>query len=260
MSSAPAVSPLRSPAVAADPVREARIDLAAAFRWAARLGFHEGTCNHFSLAVPGGADRYLINPHGLHFSEIRASDLLVVDGAGNLVEGNYPIEPTAFFIHSRIHRARPAAACVMHTHMPYAAALAVIEDGRLEPCSQNALRFYGQIGYDDDTGYNGLALDDAEGDRMVAALGDNGVLFLQNHGVIVVAPTVARAFDDLYYLERAAQLQVLAMQTGRPLKRVPHEIAAKTQAQIAAQVDAYARIHFAALRRILDREDPSYAE
>ena len=239
-----------------DPVRRARVDLAAAFRWAARLGFHEGTCNHFSLAVPGSADRYLINPHGPHFSEMRASDLLVVDGEGRLVEGNYPIEATAFFIHSRIHKARPDAACVLHTHMPHATALTVIEGGRLEMCSQNALRFYGEVGYDDD--YRGLALDEAEGDRMVRALGSNRVLFLQNHGVIVVAPTVAQAFDDLYYLERAAQLQVIAMSTHRPLKPVPHEVAAATTQQMLEQYELYARVHFGALRRMLEREEPSF--
>src|SRR5258708_59004 len=111
-----------------DLVRQARLDLAPPFRFSGRYGLHESTCNHFSLAVPGSFDRYFINPHGPHFSEIRASDLLVVDGKGNLIEGRYSIEPTAFFIHSRIHKAQPAAACVMHTHMPYATALTVIED------------------------------------------------------------------------------------------------------------------------------------
>jgi ribulose-5-phosphate 4-epimerase/fuculose-1-phosphate aldolase len=243
---------------AGEAAREARLDLAAAFRWAARLDFHEGTCNHFSLALPGSADRYLINPHGPHFSEMRASDLLVVDGEGRLVEGRYPIEATAFFIHSRIHKARPEAACVLHTHMPYATALAVIEGGRLEMCSQNALRFFGRVGYDDD--YRGLALDEAEGDRMVRALDANRVLFLQNHGVIVVAPTVAQAFDDLYYLERAAQLQVIAMSTGRSLKLVPDEIAAATCRQMEDHRELYADTHFGALRRMLARDEPEFMD
>jgi ribulose-5-phosphate 4-epimerase/fuculose-1-phosphate aldolase len=252
------VTPLSPGKPADDPVREARLDLAAAFRWAARLGFHEGTCNQFSLAVPGSDDRYLINPHGPHFSEMRASDLLVVDGAGRLVEGRYPIEATAFFIHSRIHKARPEAACVLHTHMPYATALTAIEGGRLEMCGQNALRFFGKVGYDDE--YRGLALDEAEGDRMVRALGENRVLFLQNHGVIVVAPTVAQAFDDLYYLERAAQLQVLAMSTGRTLKLVPDAVAAATCRQMEQQYELYASVHFDALRRMLARDEPDFME
>jgi ribulose-5-phosphate 4-epimerase/fuculose-1-phosphate aldolase len=243
-----------------DPVVEARRDLAAAFRWAARLGFHEGTCNHFSLKVPGREGQYLINPHGLHFSEIRASDLLLVDADGKVLEGKYPMEETAFYIHSRIHRANPAAQCVLHTHMPYATALTAVEDGRLEPCIQSALRFYGGIAYDEDEGgYNGLAIDTDEGDRMCRALGDKRVLMLANHGVIVVGQTVARAFDDLYYLERAAQAQVIAMSTGRKLKLVGDNLAARSRDQILEHLDLYARIHFTSLRRILDREAPDYA-
>ncbi len=240
-----------------DPVLEARRDLAAAFRWAVRLGMHEGTCNHFSLVVPGEPDRYLINPHGLHFSEIKASDLLVIDGAGKVIEGNRTVEATAFFIHTRLHMARPDAACVLHTHMPYATALTMVEEGRLEPCGQNALRFYGQIAYDDE--YAGLALDTDEGDRMGRVLGDKRVLFLANHGVVTTGPTVAQAFDDLYYVERAAQAQVLAMSTGRKLKLVGDNVARETQAQIERDSETYARIHFGALRRILDREEPDYA-
>ena len=245
----------------ADPVREARRDLAAALRWAARLGFSEGTCNHFSLKVPGAEDRYLINPHGLHWSEIRASDLLMVDAQGKVLEGDLPVEETAFYIHSRVHRANHDAKCVLHTHMPYTTALTAVENGRLEPCVQSALRFYDGIAYDDDEGgYNGLATDTAEGDRMCRALGDKRVLMLANHGVIVVGNSVARAFDDLYYLERAAQAQVIAMSTGRKLKLVGGNLAAKARDQILEHIDLYAGVHFTALRRILDREAPEYAD
>src|SRR5688572_2938529 len=155
------------------PASQARLDLTAALRWAARLGLNEGVCNHFSLKVPGAEDRYLVNPHALHWDEITASDLIVVDGQGNHIEGRHTIEPTAFFIHSRLHRARPDAKCVLHTHMPYATALTMVESGKIEPCIQSALRFYGVVAYDRDVGgYNGLALDDAEGDRMASALVD----------------------------------------------------------------------------------------
>src|SRR5215468_9018984 len=104
---------------------QSRIDLAAALRCAARLGLHEGICNHFSLAVPGTADRFLINPQGLHWSEITPADLVMTDSEGNVIEGRHKVEATAFFIHGRIHRGKPNAACVMHTHMPYATALAI---------------------------------------------------------------------------------------------------------------------------------------
>lgn len=243
-------------------LRQARVDLAAAFRWAVRFGLHEGVCNHFSLAVPDANDRYLINPQGLHWCEIRASDLLVIDGNGTVVAGDRPVEATAFYIHSRIHRARPSARCVLHTHMPYATALTIVEGGRLEPCSQNALRFYGQVAYDDESveggGYRGLALDNAEGDRMARILGEKRILFLANHGVVVVGPDVASAFDDLYYVERAAEAQILAQSTGGRLRMVGDNLARATQSQIAADQPVYARHHFDALKRILDREAPEY--
>ncbi len=243
-------------------VNATRIDLAAAFCWAARLGLHEGICNHFSLAVPGCDDRYLINPQGVHWTEMRARDLLVIDGAGKVIEGEGEVEATAYFIHTRIHRARSRARCVLHTHMPSATALTMIEGGRLEPCVQSALRFYGDIAYDDETvpggGYRGLALDTAEGDRMARQLGEKRILFLANHGVIVVGPDIATAFDDLYYLERAAAAQVLAMSTGRKLRLVGDNLARATAAQIVADQPLYARLHFDALKRILDRAAPEY--
>lgn len=238
-------------------VRQARIDLAAAFRLAVLNNFHEGICNHFSLVVPGATDRFLLNSYGLHFSETTASNLLVVDEEGRLVEGEGIVEPTAFYIHSRIHGLNPQARCILHTHMPYATALTTIEGGRLEPVNQNALRFYGQIAYDDY--YNGLVLDKAEGDRIVAVLGNKKVLFLGNHGVIVVGPTVADAFDDLYYLERACQVQVLAMSTGRPLKMVSPEIAQQTMLQIEGE-RTNAQHHFTALKRMLTKSNPEFAE
>lgn len=240
-----------------DPAWQARVDLAAAFRVAARYGYHEGICNHFSLAVPGETDRFLLNPWGRHWSEIRASDLVVVNSAGELISGSEPPEPTAFYIHSRIHHGNPKASCVLHTHMPHATALTLIQNGRLEWIGQTAIRFYEQIAYYDD--YNGLVLDGTEGDRICGALGDKRILFLANHGVIVVGETVARAFDDLYYLERACQLQVLAMQTGRPLRQISRESLEHTVRQRKRDVGAVP-LHLAALKRMLDRTEPDYAE
>jgi ribulose-5-phosphate 4-epimerase/fuculose-1-phosphate aldolase len=241
-------------------LREARAGLACALRWAARFGLSEGVCNHFSLALPGASERYLINPHGVHWSEMRASDLLLVDGGGTVLEGDKDtLEATAFYIHSRVHRARADARCVLHTHMPYATALTTLEGGRLEPVCQNALRFVGITAYDEDEGgYRGLALDESEGDRMAKALTDKRVLFLANHGVIVVGPDLATAFDDLYYLERAAQVQVMAAMTGGKLKRVGDNLARETFMQMDKIRTHYAAMHFNALRRVLDREAPDY--
>jgi ribulose-5-phosphate 4-epimerase/fuculose-1-phosphate aldolase len=227
---------------------EARKDLACALRSAHRLGFGEGVCNHFSLAVPGRPDHFLINPQGLLWSEIEPDDLVVIDAQGHKVEGRHDVEPTAFFIHGWIHRTVEAAACVLHTHMPFATALALLQGGRLEMASQNALRFYRQVAYE--TEYNGLVLDDAEGQRIARRLASHNVLFLANHGVIVRGPSVAWAFDDLYYLERACMHQVLAQGTGKPLKLIPDAIAARTAKQIAGERQQ-SELHLKALRRTL---------
>jgi ribulose-5-phosphate 4-epimerase/fuculose-1-phosphate aldolase len=239
-----------------DVIQQAKVDLAAALRLAARFGLNEGVCNHFSYAIPGVENRFLLNPHGIYWSQIRASDILVIDGEGRTIEGAGEAELTAFTIHGRIHANHPSAHCVMHTHMPYATALACIEDGKLEPIHQSSLRFYNDVSYDPD--YNGLAEDQAEGDRIAACLDGRKVLFLSNHGVIVVGETIAQAFDDLYYLERACQVQVLAMSTGRPLKRVGDNTAAKTRSEYDVG-GSYPEAHFSGLKRLLDSESPGYA-
>src|SRR5688572_28630615 len=236
-------------------VAAVRIDLAAAFRLAVRLDLHEGVCNHFSVMLAGG--RFLLNRYGLHWSEVSASNLLALDVQGNLLEGEGEFEKTAFYIHSRIHLAHPRAACVLHTHMPYATALTLLENGRLEMVEQNALRFHDDIAYDDT--YNGLVVDTAEGDRLARALGGKRVMFLANHGVIVVGPSVAEAFDLMYYLERACRLQVLARSMGGPLRKVRSEVVADTYRLLLADAPKYAGAHFAALKRILDREEPDYS-
>jgi ribulose-5-phosphate 4-epimerase/fuculose-1-phosphate aldolase len=229
-----------------------RVDLAAALRGAARHGLNEGVCNHFSLEV--GEDRYLINPQGLHWSEVTAGDMLLIDGAGRVLEGRHPLEPTAFFIHSRIHRRHRHAKAVLHTHMPYATALTLVDGARLAWCNQNALRFWDRIAWDDQ--YNGLALDAAEGERIAAGLDGKDVVFHASHGVTVVGHTLAWAFDDLYYLERACMHQVLATQAtaGRPLRQVPDALCERVAAQIAGE-RAQSDLMFASLKRLLDRDE-----
>ncbi|TMJ29563.1 MAG: aldolase [Alphaproteobacteria bacterium] len=238
-----------------DPVTQARLDLTTALRMAARHGLNEGVCNHFSMAVPGRDELFLVNPHGLHWSEITPADLVIADGEGNVIEGRYPVEATAFFIHARIHQGNKRAAVVLHTHMPYATALTSIKHGRIEMCTQNAFRYWNRIAYDEQ--YAGVALSNDEGDRMCRALGDKDILFLRNHGVIVTGPTVAKAYDDLYYLERTAMVQVLAMQTGQPLHNIDEALAADTARQIAADAQQ-ADVHFDSLKRLLDRDEPGW--
>ena len=235
-------------------LQQARIDLAASFRWAVRHGFNEGICNHFSLAV--GDDQFLINAHGYHWSEITASSIMLADYDGTIIEGDRDVEPTAFYIHSRIHKACPHAVCVMHTHMPYATALTLVEGGRLEPVEQGAIRFIDHVVYDDD--YAGLALDTDEGDRIAAGLGNKSIMFMGAHGVTVTGSTVARTYDSLYYLERACQAQVLARSTGLPFRRLPDEVIEHTRQQFAASNTDSAPLHFESLKRILDKEEPDY--
>lgn len=237
-------------------VTAARIDLAVAFRIAVRMDLHEGVCNHFSFMLPDGK-RFLLNRYGLHWSEVTASNLLTLDAEGKVLEGEGEYEKTAFYIHSRIHLAHPRARCVLHTHTPYATALTLIENGRLEMVEQNALRFYDDIAYDDT--YNGLVVDNAEGDRLARALGTKRVMFLANHGVIVVGPSVAEAFDLLYYLERACRLQVIARSMHAKFRRVRPEVARETYRLLLADSPKYAAAHFNALKRILEREEPDYS-
>jgi len=238
-------------------IQTARLDLAAALRMADRLGFSEGVCNHFSYAIPGADGMFLINPHRKHWSEVTASSLLLVDDDGNLLEGDSPPEASAFYIHWRLHKAAPQAHCVLHTHMPYATALTMLEDQTLLPLSQTSLMFHNQVSYDD--AYNGLAGYKEEGDRIAATLGNRSTLFLANHGVIVTGASVAVAWNRLYYLERAAMHQVMAQSTGKPLRLISDDVATKTLQQLAEDEEDMANNHFQSVHRILERESPEYA-
>lgn len=233
-------------------VRQLREDLALALRAAAHHRLEEGVCNHFSVMLPGGQDRYLINPRGMHWSEVGPDDIVLIDVRGNVLAGRHRVEPTALFIHGAVHRLTQRAV-VLHTHMPYATALTLTDAVGPDPAlSQNAMRFMGRIALDSE--YNGLALDDAEGERIARTMtGDNAgrdVVFLANHGVIVTGHTVAHAYDDLYYLERACMHQVLAHATGRPLRPVDPQLAARVAAQVQGEREQ-SDLFFESLRRLL---------
>ena len=225
-----------------------REDLALALRAAAHHGLSEGVCNHFSVALPDGSERYLINPRGLHWSEIGPDDIVLIDAKGNVLEGRRRVEPTALFIHAAVHQIT-GHAVVLHTHMPYATALTLTADRGLDPTlSQNAMRFLGRIAID--AQYNGLALDNVEGERIARAMLGKDIAFLGNHGVIVAGPSMAWAYDDLYYLERACVHQVIAASTGRPLVAVNATLAAHVAAQIQGEREQ-SDLFFEALRRML---------
>ena len=234
----------------------ARVDLAACFRMAARYGMEEGICNHFSAVVPGYEDLFIVNPYGYAFSELTASMLLVCDFHGNVVSGNGMPEATAFYIHGRIHKNIPRAKAAFHTHMPYATALSMTEGDPLIFAGQTALKFYGRTAVD--RHYNGLALDEREGDRIAAAIGDADIVFMKHHGVIVCAPNIAEAWDDLYYLERACEVQTLALSTGRAVLPVAADIAEAAYRQMREGDPESARLHLESIKRTLGREEPEF--
>ena len=241
--------------------RQARIDLAACYRLAVHFGLNEGIDNHLTLMVPGYSDRFFLAPFGLHWSEVKAGDFMVIDFNGQMLSGRGPIEDTALYIHLPVHRLAPRARCVLHTHMPYATALGMLENPRLEMGVQSALGFYNDIAYDTD--YNGLAFDRSEGERLARALGEKSVLMMGNHGALAIGESVPKAFERLYFLERASQAQVLALSTGRSLRLIPEPVVQATAAQFEAGCTVGGRdraeLHFDALKRMLDRSQPEYA-
>ncbi|MBV8852081.1 MAG: aldolase [Sinobacteraceae bacterium] len=244
-----------------DAEQQARIDLAACHRLAARFGLNEGIDNHLTLLLPGRPDHFLLAPFGLLWSEVKASDFMVLDFEGRVVTGSGPVEDTARFIHLPVHRLAPQARCALHTHMPYATAMSMLENPRLEMAVQSAVGFYDDISYDAE--YNGLAFDASEGERLARSLGTKSVLMMRNHGVLVVGQSPAQAFERLYFLERACQAQVLALSTGRSLHLLADEVVRATHRQFitGTSVDGHDRteLHFAALKRLLDRTEPDYA-
>jgi ribulose-5-phosphate 4-epimerase/fuculose-1-phosphate aldolase len=237
-------------------VRQAKVELAAAFRAAALHDFNEGIDNHFSLAVPGRDDLFLINRYGPHWSEIRVEDIVMVDLDGNQVEGEGELESTAFAIHRGVHAARPSARAVFHTHMPYAAAISCLPGGLETRMSQSAMYFHGHVGRVE---FGGIASAAEEGHRLGQAVGDHVTLLLMDsHGVMVIGTDVPDAWHKLYLAERAAQVQILAQSSGQEPILVSDETARETAAQWEKSAPFYAPRLFAAVTRQLDRESPGY--
>ncbi len=235
-----------------------RVDLAAAFRWTARLDMHEGVANHFSLAINEDGTKFLMNPNQMHFSRIKASDLIVVDANDpETLEGPDAPDPTAWGLHGGIHRHCGHARCAMHVHSIHATVLASLADSNLPPIDQNCATFFNR--YVIDEGYGGLAFE-SEGERCAALLTDpkKKVMIMGNHGVMVIGDTVAETFNRLYYFERAAETYIRALQTGQPLRVLPDEIAEKTAQELEDYPEQDAR-HLAELKAILDEEGSTYA-
>ncbi len=249
-----------TPRPAADAVRQAKVHLAAALRLAVLDGLEEGIDNHFTMMVPGYTDRYLLLPYGLHWSEARASDIIVFNDAGETLEGNGVVELSAQCIHAPMHRLT-GAKVVLHTHQPWATALNMLKNNRLLPATQTAAFFHNRIAYDDH--YQGLAKTMAEGERLAALLQGKQAMFLKNHGVITVGDTVAQAYKRLYKLEKACQTQLLAMSSGQPLEVMSDAVVAEVQQRAPADRHPSSerdRLYFEAMMRVLDRVNPGYAD
>ena len=237
-------------------ISELQKDLAAVFRWTARLNMNEGIANHFSVCLPNSNDFY-VNGSGLHFSSIKASDMVLVDQ--NKIEEikKKPelVDPTALNIHGAIHRKVPHARCILHVHSKYATALSTLKDPILKPIDQNTMRFYNRVAIFNDFG--GLGFEE-ESNKMAAAIGNNRSMLLANHGILTVGETVAQAFDELYYFEKACETYITALSTNKKLNEVNSEVAEKTAQEWENYPVNMGEQHLKEIRKILDKEDASY--
>lgn len=235
-----------------------RVDLAAAFRLAAKNDWHEAVANHFSQAVSSDGKKFLMNPRWRHFSKITASELLLLDtdDHSTMEKPNAP-DLTAWSLHGRLHALLPQARCIMHLHPTYATVIASLADPDIKPIDQNTARFYNRIAFDMD--YGGMANTDEEGERIARLMGNKSIMMMGNHGVLICAATVAEAYDLTYYLERSCRNLVLAYQTGQPLHLMTAKVAEKTAQEWEADREQF-HTHFTEMKSILDATDAGYAE
>ena len=241
-----------------DALSQHRVDLAAAFRWTARLNMHEGIANHFSYAVSDDPCRFLVNPYGIHFSQMRASDLIEVDANDPAELERDDVDPTAWHIHGAIHRRVPHARCIMHVHSRFATALASVRDKSLPPIDQTSMRYFERTVVDNH--FDGMGLGE-EAERLSTVLSDKSIVIMGNHGFMAIGESIANVFDEMYYFERACQTLMTALASGRELHVVSDEVARKTAQQWEGYMDAGAgERHLAALRAVLDSEEPDYRE
>jgi ribulose-5-phosphate 4-epimerase/fuculose-1-phosphate aldolase len=244
----------------ADAIAEAKIHLAAALRLAVFHELDEGIDNHFTVTVPGRDGQYLILPFGLHWSEARASDMIVFDEAGGTLEGRGAVELSARCIHAPIHRIT-GARVVLHTHQPWALALNMLQDNRLLPATQTAAFYCRLVAYDDH--YRGTADTLDEGERLARVMGEKPVVFMKNHGILVTGETVAQAYRRLYKLERVCRTQVLALGTGKPLEILSEDVVDKVLSPAPEETHSPQerdRLYFEAMMRVLDRVNPGYRD
>lgn len=246
------------PEVEGEDLARLRQDLAAAFRLCHRFGWSESVGNHFSAAVSADGSKFLLNPRWQHFATIQPGDLLLLDADDTAVmDGPDAPDPSAWAVHGTMHRALPQARVILHCHSPYATALACLKDPTLLPIDNNTARFFGRVGYD--LAFGGISDTEAEGVHLVEAIGENTVLVMGNHGVTVTGDTVADAFEDLYFFEKAAQTLILARSSRQDLAVLSDEVARNTAKGWRAYRGMGQR-HFDYLKSTLDGDDPSWRQ
>ena len=234
-------------------------DLAAVFRWTARLNMHEGIANHFSVCLPDSNADFYVNGSGMHFSTIKASELVLIEQnkIEELKKKPELVDPTAINIHGTIHKKVPHARCILHVHSKYATALSTLKDPTLQPIDQNTMRFYNRVAVFRDFG--GLGFEE-ESNKMAACIGNNRSMLLANHGILTTGQTVAQAFDELYYFEKACETYITALSTQKELKIVSPEVAEKTAQEWENYSTDMAELHLKAIRSILNNKDPNYKQ
>ena len=234
-------------------------DLAAVFRWTAKLNMHEGIANHFSVCMPGSDGDFYVNGTGMHFSNIKASDLLLIKSKNFEEMKKKPeiVDPTAINIHGTIHKKVPNAKCILHVHSKYATALSCLKDPTLPPIDQNTMRFYNRVAVYNDFG--GLGFEE-ESKKMANSIGNHNILLLANHGILTTGQTVADAFDSLFYFEKACETYITALSTQKELKIATPEVAEKTAQDWENYPTGLGELHLKAIRSILDKEDSTYKQ
>jgi ribulose-5-phosphate 4-epimerase/fuculose-1-phosphate aldolase len=235
-------------------LRHARIELAAACRWAGALGLQTGICNHFSVTAPGRPDLMLVNPEGYFWSEVTASSVVLADLDGNILHGDNTVELTAFNIHAPVHRHVPHATAVLHTHMAHATAICARTGGVVRPIYLSGLSFQRSIAYD--RGFDGAATEISEGERLAGLLQDGStILMMQNHGPLVLGATIGEALLRLLYLEDTCRIQILAEAGGAELADVPSRVLDKRD-PANPMFKGYAALFMQGVVRKLSREQP----
>ncbi len=240
--------------------KDLRIELAACYRIFDYMGWDELIYNHITVKVPGNEDHFLINPYGLHYKEVTASNLVKVDINGNVIgESDYPANPAGMLIHSAIHSVREDAHCIGHVHTDAGMAVAC-QEGGLRIDNFYSVLLYNQVAYHD---FHGITVVDDEKEELIASLGDKNFLILKSHGLLTCGSSISEMFLNMSLLQRSCEIQVLADATGKPLIPVSEEIGKKTEELLKLQMQhapdgPAGQLEFNAMRRLVDREDDSY--